>query len=251
MKLSSLSLLSVVSLVAFVGCGSPDPLAEFLGTQGVAHFGVTRSRGCTPQLALFTPARPGCPVDRPLMTDVNESLAVDFESDPGAISVRSSDPGVVLVGELRANDNRRTFNVDIRGVRAGVASVEVLRANGAVLDTVRVEVADAASMTIRPDTDVQTPALMSSDGSRVTVRPMQQGSLTAWVRDARGRQLFANDGVQWTVADTATMTVSWLTMGPSAVTDDRVYINGVRVGTTQLTARAGAVSRTITAEVAE
>jgi hypothetical protein len=247
----------VAVLLSASACGqAPLPLQEHRGVSGNAVFAFTESRGCAPTLSLFSRGAPGCAIDRPMLAGVRETLVVqvDANSDEAGVTLRARDTNVVSLDatvDRTIAEGFSTYRVRVTaGARAGATWFDVLDARGATIDSRRVEVAEARTIVFRADNDTQPTLAIEGDGDRVRVPLGQRGSVTAWVRDAAGRELIANDAVHWSVDTADVVRLSWWTMGPTAVSDDRVYLEGVAPGEKFVSAQAGSVRRTLRVTVA-
>lgn len=236
------------------GCGKSFP--EHRGVEGNAMFGATRSRGCVPQINLFgSPEAVGCALDRPFTAGVRENIAVvvDGDGQSSALTYRTLDASVMRVDSVTPGSNTRSgarYDVVVTAGSPGVTELRAERADGSLVDRVRVEVANAETLALAADTDVEAPGVLSADQREFRLRVAQRASITAVGVDARGRRMFSNDAVFWTVPDETVVSLSWgFTAGPR-IQDDRVYVTGVSAGHVALRATVNGAARDVDAVVA-
>ncbi|MBI5513215.1 MAG: hypothetical protein HY909_05565 [Deltaproteobacteria bacterium] len=246
----------LVGVAVFGGCGPWVNPAE-PRVEPLPRFTVLRSQGCSGLFAV------GCPLDRPLLTGVHETINVRVPGSltVGDVRVESTSPSVLSVDgvNVAVRDSTTTVAVDVTARATGATRLKVWFTSGSLVDQVDVRVADATSIEV---VETDPPRLLSPDGGTFTLRmpvataasgarPTEDrsvGSLVGWARDASGR-LYGNDAVVWTIADPSIARLSWLFMGGAEVRDDRVLLQALRPGTTIATVRAGSVSRTVTVVV--
>ncbi len=240
--------------VAAVGCGKSFP--EHRGLEGNAMFGATRSRGCVPAINLFGAARAaGCALDRPFATGVRETIAVvvDGDGEDDALEFRALDGSLLRVDSVSRDNASRggaRYDVDVIAQSPGVTELRAVRADGSLVDRVRVEVANATRITLAADTDVEAPGVLSADGGEFRLRVAQRASITAVGVDARGRGMFSNDAVYWSVPDTRVVSLSWGFLKGPMIQDDRVYVTGESAGRVTMRATVNGVGRDVDAVVA-
>lgn len=249
MKHLSLAILLALSLPT-AACSSSH--SEYRGLEESASFTATQSRGCA-NFSLLSSTPSGCPLSRPFATGVTESVSIRLDDNRvTSVVVRALDPDVLAVTSQRltsSSDRYAQFNAAVTAMRPGVTELRVESMSGALLDRIRVEVADATRITLRADTDVETPGTLSADQRTFTLRQGAHASITAQGIDAQGRMLLGNDAVQWTVADTSVVNLSWFLQSGTRVNDDRVYVDGRATGTATLTATLNRATATVQAVV--
>ncbi len=247
MLASSLALFAASQ--SLTGCffmfpSDPPEVQPLPPVQQSARLHFTASRGCAP----LTDA---CATDRPLLTGVREQVEITLPSDYTGVdpTVTASDPAVVEVGPLRrasAQGDAYIGTFDVRaGRQAGSTTLTVTGIDGAST-TVTLRVEEAAGMDLVED---EGTAHYDRSRDHITLRVGERVSMNGYPVNRRGEQLYANDGVIWTVPSTAHVRLSWNFMIGARVADDHVYVEALSPGTEVITVRAGVVERTIVVEV--
>lgn len=230
----------LVALAALAGAGCFTDDAG--GQQGAATFSLRSSYGCASVLDT------GCAITRPLMPDIRETVRVELRaSGSDDVTLASTAPAVFTVASAtRTLTPGRVYMGDLTTVAPGRGFLEVRR-GGAAVDRVEVRVAAVATLGLL-ETD-GTRAL-STDGTRLALTVRQPVSLVGQPRDAAGTDLFANNGVVWTVPSGGPVRLSWgLERDVTRLQVDRAYVEGIAAGTTTVTVTAGGVTRTLEATV--
>lgn len=222
---------------------APDTSAP--DVPGAASFRYNLSRGCS-----FT-AVDACPLDRPLMAGVTETISVRVEGAHHTenVTVASSAPSVLDVEPHAPCTIDGTALRCAFGVVAGApGSATVSLSRGTLtLATAVVRVAFPARLAVVAERDESPTA--TSPVEQVALHPGDRWSLDGVAYDDDGEALYANDGVEWTVPDTQHVSLTWSSMSGARVLDDHVYVVGRAAGAVVLTARAGGVATEVPVEV--
>lgn len=148
------------------------------GAEGQASFSLERCRELL-----------GCSIDRPFRVGHDNRLHVRLSGDLSLVSVRSTAAEVVVVEGIEEVDGE--LRADLRFVGEGDADLEVIDADGIMVDRLPVRARPAASLERNVVGSREEDAAVIEAGDEVLVG--------AEVLDAAGEELIAAGDVSWLV----------------------------------------------------
>jgi hypothetical protein len=253
--LASLALALATSVTA-VGC-SIDLGSSTDGEQGRASFSYSS--------CFF-----GCAVDHPVMTGATAGIRIEGKDLP-EVDGRATDPSVASVTTehnftcCKSTSNTTTCeaahrgdrcaegftlnisqSMNVTGLRAGSTKIHLVdSASKKIIDTLNLEIADAAAVTLKSG-ETKLEKLEMAVGGGVT--------LTTEIRDAANRPLETSNGVSLTTMNleiASFVDPSWIFADPNGVATiehgnwfSTTTLRGRKTGTTSVQLKAGTFTRT-------
>lgn len=246
---------AAVGLVALAGCATKGCGESTIGALGRATFAYVEAQGC-----FF-----GCGVDKALMLGTTEELAVRGDNLPPNLTLVSTNPGIALMQTSHSqtccvkSGNSTTCNTtdgsgatcegtlsdeyraSILATQKGSGSFVLQQSNGEIVDSVFVQVEEAAAIDVScapPGSSAQ----QSPSISEIVLASGTQCELSAMPKDADGHEMHASTGFHYQVSDSSIVDVS-SDFGDTGA--NRVNVHGLNHGKATLRVAGGTVTREV------